>query len=81
MSTQPPVTRTGHIFHTLTSDGMSVAVGVEDLPHGRTGLVVRTHVGLVVMALPVDHVSAAILSTLFDTTDTAAILARLAETR
>ena len=69
----------GHIFHTMTTDAMSVAVGVEPLPHDRTGLVVRTHVDMVVMALPVEHVSRAILSTMFDSTDADAILSRLAE--
>lgn len=71
-----------HIFDTVTINREPVSVGTEPMRFTGAGdaLVVRNvNTGALVMALPLAHVSAEILSAYFDATDTDAILSRLAE--
>jgi hypothetical protein len=70
----------GPIFETVALDGRPVAVETAAGKFG--GVVVSVHTTdthTLLMGLPVEHVSKAILSTMFDDTDADAILARIAE--
>ena len=68
-----------HIIRTQGTTGTFVSVATEYGKRGGDVLAVRDSSGTVLMAVPVQHVSKAILSTMFDDVDADAILSRLAE--